>query len=219
MAIGIHDKYFGDGGAARNVGQEKWRTVHKTLNSLMKEPFLSNATVKTAQLVEERAPHMFTLSADPAEQFEWERYSSVAVKEKSIVEVDLFALTMNFTGDISGTALMGKAFLDNNPEIIQDVFAFDSGFNALLTGIPFVTRGLSKAKAARGRINAAFEEWNRAMMDTMNGKEAGNKWEDLSDVSETMRIRIQALKKIDSNDSFATSSNVAIYWGLLVNVR
>lgn len=214
----IHDKYFGDGGAARSLGSEKWRTVHSSLNSLMKEPFLSTATDKTAQLVEERTPRLFSLSSERASQFEWERYARAVPMEKSVVEVDLFSLTMNFVGDIAGTALMGKAFLDNNPEIMQDLWTFDSSFNALLTGIPHVTRGLAKAKAARSRINTAVEEWNHAAMDMLNGKQAVGKWEDLSDVSETMRIRLRALQKIDSDDPFAVSSNVAIYWGLMVNV-
>ncbi|KAF8863494.1 cytochrome P450 [Acephala macrosclerotiorum] len=215
----IHDKYFGDGGAARNLGTERWRTVHSTFNSLMKEPFLSTATNRTAQLVEERTPRLFTFSSERASQFEWERYARVVPMEKSVVEVDLFALTINFVGDIAGTALMGKAFLDNNPEIMQDLWAFDSGFNALLTGIPHVTRGVAKAKAARSRINAAVGEWNHAAMDMLNGRETVGKWEDLSDVSETMRLRLRALQKIDSDELFAISSTVSIYWGLMVNAN
>jgi hypothetical protein len=154
----IHDKYFGDKGTARNIGSDNWHTVHQTLNSLMKEPFLSTATNRTAQLVEERTPHMFTLSSDRAKQNEWERCAGVVPLEKSVLGVDLFKLTMNFVGDIAGIALLGKAFFDNNPGIMQDLWTFDSGFGALLTGILATTRGLTKATKARARINTAVEE-------------------------------------------------------------
>ncbi|KAG4428088.1 hypothetical protein IFR05_016428, partial [Cadophora sp. M221] len=43
----IFSKYFGDGGATANIGSGKFKTVHLTLNSLLKEPFLERATVKT----------------------------------------------------------------------------------------------------------------------------------------------------------------------------
>lgn len=69
----------------------------------MKEPFLSTATNRTAQLVKERVPSMFTLSSQSASQNEWERCAGVVGLEKSVVEVNLFLLVMNFVGDIAGT--------------------------------------------------------------------------------------------------------------------
>ncbi|KUJ18102.1 cytochrome P450 [Mollisia scopiformis] len=215
----IHDKYFGDGGAARKIGHDNYHAVHQTLTSLMKEAFLKPATDRTAQLVEERTPHMFTLSTNLASQNEWERCAGAVAMEKSAVEVNLFKLTMNFVGDIAGTVLMGKAFLDNNPGIMQDLWTFDSGFNALLTGVPVITRGLTKATNARARINSAVHEWNHAVTNMLDGKEVDAKWNDLSDVSETMRLRLRALQKVDADNPFAIASNVAVYWGLMVNAN
>lgn len=51
----------------------------------------------------------------------------------------------------------------------------------------------------------------------MNGKEVDEKWNDFSDISETMRLRLRALQQIESDEKFAVASNVAVYWGLMVN--
>lgn len=47
----IHEKYFDDGGASKRISPDAFHTVHRTLNLLMKEPFLSTATEKTVELV------------------------------------------------------------------------------------------------------------------------------------------------------------------------
>lgn len=55
-------------------------------------------------------------------------------------------------------------------------------------------------------------------MDTMNGKQVEGKWSDMSDISETMKIRLQAMQSVDAEEGFAVAQNLALYWGLMVNV-
>jgi hypothetical protein len=210
----IHDKYFGDGGASKKIGPDNFHTVHRTLNSLMKEPFLSTATEKTVELVQKRTPQMLSHSSISSQQPQWQRVAKSAICGDE-TEVDLFPLVMNFVADIAGTALMGKDFLNNNPGIFQDLLTFDSGFNAFLTGVPTPT--LTTAKGARSRLKAAFNEWNHALGATFKGEDPEFKWRDLSDVSETMRIRTKTLQSTNSPDEFAVASNLAVYWGLMVN--
>jgi hypothetical protein len=124
---------------------------------------------------------------------------------------------MNYVADIAGTALMGKEFLDNNPGNFQDLLTFDSVFNAFLTGLRTPT--LTTAKGARSRLNAAFNEWNHALRATLKGEDPELKWRDMSDVSETMRVRTKALLSIKSSDDFTVASNLAVYWGLMVNAN
>jgi hypothetical protein len=52
----IHEKYFGDGGASQRLPKADFHIVHKTLNSLLRMPFLSEATAGTQRPVEERTP-------------------------------------------------------------------------------------------------------------------------------------------------------------------
>jgi hypothetical protein len=143
--------------------------------------------------------------------------SNVSVLDKEGVEADLFRLAMDYVADIAGMVLMGEAFHKNNPGIIEDIWWFDSGFGALLTGIPGVTRGMGKAKAARTRINAAILEWYRAVVAKLAGEYPGLKWGDLSDVSDVILVRTRALLAVNAEDSMAVASHLAIYWGLLVN--
>jgi hypothetical protein len=212
----IHEKYFGDGGASRKIAADDFHTVHRTLNSLMKEPFLSTATQKTVELVEERTPKMLSLSPTSSHHPQWQQVAH-PVLDGDNVEIDLFPLVMNFVADIAGTALMGKAFLENNEGIFADLLTFDSGFNAFLTGVPTPT--LTTAKGARSRLNRAFDEWNHALGAVLKGDDPEFKWRDMSDVSETMRIRTKALQTIKSPDEFSVASNLAVYWGLMVNAN
>lgn len=212
----IHDKYFGDGGAAKRIATDDFHTVHRTLNSLMKEPFLSTATEKTVELVEERTPKMLSFSCIPGEQPEWQKVANPTLDVRHI-EADLFPLVMYFVADIAGTALMGKQFLENNVGIFKDLLTFDSGFNSFLTGFPTPT--LTTAKGARTRLNAAFSEWNHAVVATLKGEDSDFKWRDLSDVSETMRVRTKVLQTVNSPDEFSVASQLGVYWGLMVNAN
>lgn len=110
----ILDKYFGDGGEGRRLRTEDFHAVHRTLNTLMKEPFLSTATNSMIELIEQNSNHLVSFSTDRAKQHHWERVG-LAVPSGEHVEVDLFALTTNYIGDIAGEVLMGKAFFENNP--------------------------------------------------------------------------------------------------------
>lgn len=215
FVIWIMHKYFGDGGAAKEIGTEKFQTVHRTLNSLMKEPFLSSATAKTVQLVQEKTAGMISLSAGG--QQVWEEHANI-VSDGDTADVDLFPLTMDYIAEISANALLGHQFMDNNPCVTRDLWIFDSGFNAFLTGIPYVTPGLSKARAARARLQAAFLDYNTAILDTIHGRSVEERWNDLSDVSETMRIRTKALESVNGSEAFSIAQNLAVYWGLMVNV-
>ncbi|KAG4429550.1 hypothetical protein IFR05_014959, partial [Cadophora sp. M221] len=135
------------------------------------------------------------------------------------VEVDLFPLLMNYVADVAANVLLGDSFLKNNPGITQDLWEFDSKFNALLTGIPVITPGLANAKEARERLKSAFSEWNHAAMNTMKGKQVDEKWSDMSDISETMKIRLEAMQSVDAEEDFAVVQNLAVYWGLMVNAN
>ncbi|KAL2073347.1 hypothetical protein VTL71DRAFT_10671 [Oculimacula yallundae] len=211
-------KYFGDGGATANTEPAKFKAVHSTLNSLLKEPFLSEATEKTVRLVERQMPTVISFGEKAEGLKEWESMANV-VRDGETAEVDFFPLVMNYVADVAGNVLMGDDFLKNNPGITQDLWEFDSKFNAFLTGIPIVTPGLAKAKIAREKLKAAISEWNHAATDHINGKTVDDKWSGISDISETMRIRLKAFQSVDVDEEFAIAQNLALYWGLMVNAN
>lgn len=64
---------------------------------------------------------------------------------------------------------MGRSFLDNIPGIMQDLWAFDSGFNALLMGVQLIIRAHKSDKCPdtdqygstgmEPRCYGSFDEW------------------------------------------------------------
>lgn len=214
----IHDRYFGDKGECARMPSEDFHAVHRTLNTLMKEPFLSTATDSMVGLIQDNIHDMFSFSADPAKQRHWER-AGRAIPDGNIVDVDLFPMSMNYVGDIAGEILMGRALFKNYPNVLDDLWVFDNAFNALLTGAPPVTRRLSNARAARARLITAFTEWKVAMLKTFRGEDPGHKWRDMSDVSETMKTRVRTLEGLPTSDLHNAATNIAVYWGLMVNAN
>lgn len=215
----LYDKYFGDGGANQRLPAAHFHSIHKALSSMLKDPFLSKATAKTQRLIEERTPRMVSFASNPAEQNQWERFADVSVRDKESVEADLYRLTMDYVADITSNTLMGEAFPKNNPGLYNDVWTFDEGFGTLLWGIPGITRGISKAKAARERLSTAIMDWHRALVSTLSGQDPGPKWGDLSDVSEPMLARTKALMAANAEERAALTTQLGIHWSSLVNLN
>lgn len=215
----IYEKYFGDGGANQRLPAADFHGIHKALNTMLKEPFLSEANAKTQRLIEERTPAMLSFASNPAEQNRWERFADVSVRDKGSVEADLYRLTLDYVADITSAILMGKAFPQNNPSLYDDVWTFDEGFGTLLWGIPGITGGISKVKAARERVSAAILDWHRAVVAKLSGEDPGAQWADLSDVSEPMMARTKALMAANAEERAALTTQLGIYWGLLVNAN
>jgi hypothetical protein len=124
---------------------------------MMKEPFLSDANIKTRRSVGKHMPQIVSFSLETSSRSNLERLAMSAYDGNS-VEVDLFSLVMNFVGNITGEMLLGKAFFDNNPGILQDLWRFDDGFGMFLSGFPKATSKGRKAVRARNRLNTAFNE-------------------------------------------------------------
>jgi len=215
----IYDKYFGDSGASKRMPEHDFHKVHGSQGMFMREPFLSTATATTRSLVEERATSLIRLSSDAEKQSVWERSANVALVGEKSAEADLYPLIMDFVASSAGVALMGHAFVENNPGILEDLWAFDSSFSALLTGLPSLMPKMARARAARTRLQAAVKEWNDAVTAMLEERDLGPKWDDLSDVPEAMRLRVKALRDTNSEDIFASVSTLATYWGLMVNAN
>jgi len=215
----IYDKYFGDSGASKRMPEHDYHKAHGSHGMLMREPFLSTATATTRSLVEERATSLIRLSSDAERQSVWERSANVALVGEKSAEADLYPLIMDFVASSAGVALMGHAFVENNPGILEDLWAFDSSFSALLTGLPSLMPKMARARAARTRLQAVVKEWNDAVTAMMEERDPGPKWDDLSDVPEAMRLRVKVLRDTNSEDIFVSASTLATYWGLMANAN
>jgi hypothetical protein len=77
----------------------------------MKEPFLLKVTKITVHLVEQHTRNFLSFSP---ESFEPQVKDENGLSDTYSAVVDLFAMSMNFVGEIAGTVLMGSSFMNNN---------------------------------------------------------------------------------------------------------
>lgn len=218
----VMTNFFGDGGAIRRMDPDKlWKDLHAVLNSLMREPFLSHATAKLVESIERTTVNLVSFSESRVDQTVWERASNVHVLPgvEHCAEVDLFPLIRNFVGDQATTILMGSAFMDNNPNVLADLWTWDYQFNLMLLGLPAWFPGMATAYGARARMQKAMQEFHQALHDSEEGEDSGYKWQDLSDVSEVMRLRFDAWKRIGEPVKISGIGDLAVLWAMNVNAN
>lgn len=215
----ILERFFGDGGATAAMNPDDVHHVHKILNTLLREPVLSNATASVVRQLECRTPSMLS-SKTRQNPPQWQQAAEVTYLKNDEFEVNLYEFTTNFVGDVAGLVLMGHAFVDNNPGIIDDLWAFDDSFQALLTGIPGIL-GTAKARAARARLHFAISQWSSALQTTLDGKDPEISWGNMEDVADTMRLRQRAMSErdVEIGGKFNIVAHLAIYWALMINAN
>lgn len=158
---------------------------------LMKEPHLSNFMRIIVRGIEQSVPDMFSFMEGEVDHHPWERWAHASWVNEHEEDIDLCAVVRDVMGMISVPALFGRAFMENYPEIIRDVYDFDSGLTYFLLGLPWWTPwpSVMKAHLARWRVQDYMKEFSKALDDTLDGKRVDSKWDDLDDVSEFIRKR------------------------------
>ena len=162
-------------------------------------------------------PDLLSFMPSPVDQSPWERVASPSLTSSSppAVEVDLFALLRNFLGHQATPSLMGQAFLDNNPNVLSDVWALDRGFTWLLTGLPrwLPLPSLTRAHLARARLLSVLTTWHTAYDRIVAGEDPGSEWRDLdADVSEWMRRRAAKFRELGLKPSERAPADLAVLW-------
>ncbi|KAL9616094.1 MAG: hypothetical protein Q9160_008994, partial [Pyrenula sp. 1 TL-2023] len=202
---------------------EHWsHDIHRVLNLLLKEPFLSNAVARTASMIEERGPNLVSFNESIIDQHHWERAAGVEVVDKdlSIIATDLASLIRNFVGEVACEVLMGSAFMANNPDALQDLQTMDSKFNLFMLGVPgWAAPGMRQAIAARSRLLNAMGKFGAALDAVDDGRDPGFSWTDLSDVSALMWERRRAWRRCNSPSEAYKSGDLAILWAANVNAN
>lgn len=208
--------FFGDTGAIRNLDQTVvWKDIHGLLNNFMKESFLSRASAVTVRAIEANMVNLVSLNESLVDQSVWERASSViANPSEGFAEASLFPLLRNFVGNIASSVLMGSAFMDNNPNVLQDLWDWDDQFITFLLGVPpwAPLPKVSRAYAARSRVIKAVADFHRAMHATAEGKDPGSGWGDMSDVSDVMAARAKLWRKSGLAPEGSAPGDGVILW-------
>jgi hypothetical protein len=211
----LMEKFFGDRGAVRAADPETiFGPIHRQLFLLMREPFLTNATDVMVKAIEERTPNLISFADRWLDQTLWERGARLArIKGPvSTVEASLFPLVRNFVGDLASSVLMGHKFMENYPNLLEDLWLWDGKFNMYLLGLPSWMPGMKRCSQARERIRRAVQELEEALFAAEEGKDPGSKWSDLSDVSQVIINRAHEWKKANSTLYAYSAGDAAVLW-------
>lgn len=199
------------------------KSLHSSLNLLLRDPCLTNMTSTTVRAIEQEAPNLVSFAPSMIDQSPWERVSRVNVSKDNpnVCEANLFALVRNFVGTLATKTLMGQAFMDFYPDVLEDLWTFDRRFNALLLGTPpwFPLPSVSAAYAARARLTRAMASFHTAFAATEASRDPGFDWHDLDDVSEVMQARARGWIKTGLHPKATGPGDLAVLWAMNVNAN
>lgn len=219
FAYHVLENFFGDNGDLRRMDPHTvFSTMHAPVARLNREPFVSSAALKTVQLAEDRVQNLVSFNSSWVDQSLWERLANVSVDPKGqYVEADFFRLVQIFISDIASTALMGQDFMNNNPNILDDLFTVDAKFQKLLLGVPSWFPGMAPAYRARYKVRDAVRDLHQALYDTWDGKDPGSKYSDLSDVSNVIQDRARVFRESKATPEVGGIADGLILWAMNVN--
>jgi len=209
-----------------------WGSIHGVLIGMMREGFVNTAITATVQGVEERIWNLVGGCESWVDQSIWERSGNVSVvstlsqdrsekgsHDRFVAEASLHPLLRDFVGDLASMVLMGRDFMENNPNILADLWSTDSKFNMFMIGLPTWFPSMAGPSAARERIVKAMQEHHDALMKFLDGEDPGSRWSDMSDVSSVMVDRVKAWRAAGAPKRAYSTGDCAILWAMNVNAN
>ena len=202
-----------------------WGNIHSVLVGMLRESFVTTAIKGTVDMVQDRTWNLISGAASPVDQTVWERQGNVEIisngsSDRSFVaEASLFPLLRNFVGDIATRVLFGHNFVDNNPNIMSDLWEMDRQFNLFMVGLPTWFPGMSGPSQARERLLSAIGEHHEALFKYLDGEDPGAKWSDMSDVSSVIADRAKEFRAAGSSPRGWSTGNGAILWAMNINAN
>ncbi|KAH8821696.1 cytochrome P450 [Xylogone sp. PMI_703] len=209
VALSIVKKFFGLKAINKwESSREEWGAV---MGYLMKEPHLGNFMRVTVRRIEDIVPSMFSFMEGEVDQHSWERWAHCSYINDNEEEVDLNAVLRDVLGQASVPAIFGRAYLENNPDILHDVYDLDNGMMYFLMGLPWWTPwpNVVNAHMARWRIRESLAEFSQALEDTLEGRPVDTKWDNMDDVSEFIHKRHEIFRSKWFNQS--CSDHILLY--------
>lgn len=157
---------------------------------MMKEPYLSKMLQVTIGNIERNIPEMISFMDAEIDQQPWEKWAGATYISDTETEVSLMALLRDMLGQASIPSLFGRAFIDNFPDVLHDVYEMDQGLVFFLMGLPAWTPwpAVLKAHIARTRVWTAMDAHQKALDADADGNNSAA-WDDLDDVSDIIKER------------------------------
>lgn len=165
---------------------------------------------RMTRALEQTAYNLISFNDSWVDQSSWERTSKTILKHgsESIAEVSFFPLIERFVAELATNTLMGRNFLENNPDFVEDLGVWNSKGTSFMNQMPAFLPQMSAACAARERVLRCLKKFKQELSTYLKGHETGTDWGDLSDVSSYMKDR---LKRRKCEKSPALSPHLDVY--------
>ncbi|KAG6019948.1 hypothetical protein E4U41_003026 [Claviceps citrina] len=204
------------------------KLAHETpdlFKHMLSEPGLGNLVDAMVGQIKSRIHELVTFNSSPTDQTDWERLAHADVVRSSrgetYVEADLMSLTRNFVAATANPALFGTDFVDNFPDFWELLWIFDEGVILMAANMPAWVPWprLQRAKAARRRMLARTLEFEIAMDKYLRGEDPGARWQDLDNVSDYVKSRIDLFRRRGLPLEARASCDVALSWAMNANAN
>ncbi|KAG4034067.1 hypothetical protein MFRU_003g00430 [Monilinia fructicola] len=217
VAWNLAMKFFGLPKRAEDKYLNNWEEYTAAFGYLMKEPHLSIMLSGTMRNIETMIPQMVSFLDSEIDQSPWEKWANAEFISKNEMEVDLMALVRDLLGHASVPGLFGRAFLDNNPHVLHDIYEMDRGMMYFIMGLPWFTPwpAVARAHFSRSQVHQSMTKFHEALDASVDGKQVDSSWGDLDDVSGFILKRHELFRKHGMKPN--ERGDVSIIWALVVN--
>ena len=190
---------------------------------LLSDPSLAQLVDRTAKSIQTNVMSLVTFASSPVDQTLWERVSDVSLtkdkKGEEVVEASMLPLIRDFCAHSANASIMGSNFLDNYPNIFDEVWTLDYGILMLAAGLPrwVPIPSLTRAHIARKRIIDALSVFHIAMQKHRRGEDPGPEWRDLDDVGNLVKARMDVYEKYDFSIRGRAAIEHSLVWAANAN--
>ncbi len=214
---------------------EKFTTpLAKGLTATVERQFVNEAAATAALLAADvpgKAASLVSFSDRPEDMQLWERAAKVTVvapassagqKQPAVaVEADLHSLLRDFGACMAIPPLYGRDFLERNPTVLADLWAFDNHvFPLLMVGLPtwLPFRIMRDGLAGRARIIEALRGLYKRIEQHENGQPV-DFGVDMSDVGTVPLERSRQYIKYGISLPYRGAMDFAVLWGQNANTQ
>ena len=147
----------------------------------------------------------------------WERNAScklIAGDLGSAFEISLFPLLTSFMGHMTLPTIMGKAFMANSPNAVEDLEILDDGFLGITMSLPrwLPIPFLRRAYEARDRLLHGLACLYSSFDRMADGQDPGLIWRDTSDVSHLVKNLDVIWKKGGLSVAGRAAGGLSLLW-------
>lgn len=200
--------------------------MHKGLSQPLERSFLSKSgateRIKVAE-VHRKVASLITFTSDSTCRSSWEQSANpVLLDDGATAQVNLQVLLRDFGAAISIPLLYGQKFLDDNPNLLRDLWTFDNdAFGMLVIGIPawFPIPTLQRGIAARNRLHKALTAYHARLRQSHNINLNTNQDNDISDASEAAYQRTTVFNDFGISTELRGQIELSAIWGLNANTQ